>query len=135
MRRILMIMAVAVMGLAGACCFAQSSSEDEVYTAASTMPSFPGGADALQKWVAEHTVFPESALKEGITEGRVITQFVVTKTGKIGEVRIVRGSFPDFDAEAVRVVKLLPDFNPGKLDDWKPVDVWYTLPITFKAPK
>ena len=117
MRRILMIMAVAVMGLAGVCCFAQSGSEDEVYTAVSTMPSFPGGADALQKWVAEHTVFPESALKEGITEGRV------------------RGSFPDFDAEAVRVVKLLPDFNPGKLDDWKSVDVWYTLPITFKAPK
>lgn len=135
MRRILMIMAVAVMGLAGVCCFAQDGGEDKVYTAVSTMPSFPGGADALQKWVAEHTVFPESALEEGITEGRVITQFVVTKTGKIGEVKIVRGSFPDFDAEAERVVKSLPDFNPGKLDDWKPVDVWYTLPITFKAPK
>ena len=53
-----MIMAVAVMGLAGVC-FAQSGSEDEVYTAVSTMPSFPGGADALQKWVAEHTVFPD----------------------------------------------------------------------------
>ena len=135
MRRIIIFFVVAVIGWAGGHCFAQDSEEDKVYMAVSTMPSFPGGDGELMKWIDSHIVYPESAVKEGITEGLVIVKFVVTKTGKIGEVKIVKGHFPDFDAEAERVVKSLPDFNPGKKDGWNPVNVWYTLPINFKAPR
>ena len=67
---------------------------------------------------------------ESNIQGRVIVQFVVTKTGKIGDVKVVRGVDSALDAEAVRVVKTFPDFIPGR-SNGKPVNVWYTLPITF----
>ena len=60
-----------------------------------------------------------------------MVQFVVTKTGHIGEVKVVRGKDPDLDKEAVRVVKSLPKFNPGKMNG-NAVNVWYTLPVNFK---
>lgn len=60
-----------------------------------------------------------------------MVQFVVTKTGSVGEVKVVRSKDPDLDKEAVRVVKTLPKFVPGKMNG-QPVNVWYTLPITFK---
>ena len=68
---------------------------------------------------------------ENNIQGRVVVQFVVTSTGKIGEVKVVRSKDPDLDKEAVRVVKSLPNFIPGKMNG-QAVNVWYTLPITFK---
>ena len=64
--------------------------------------------------------------------GRVILQFVVEKDGHIGEVKVVRSIDPEIDAEAVRVVKSLPDFIPGR-QDGEPVAVWYTIPVSFKV--
>ena len=58
-------------------------------------------------------------------------QFVVTKTGSVGQVKVVRGKDPDLDREAQRVVKSLPKFIPGKMNG-NAVNVWYTLPINFK---
>lgn len=104
--------------------------EDHVFDAVEQNPQFPGGETALLKWVASHLKYPSVAQENGI-QGRVTVQFVVTKTGSIGQVKVVRGKDPDLDKEAIRVVKSLPKFTPGKMNG-HPVNVWYTLPITFR---
>ncbi|MCM1094017.1 MAG: energy transducer TonB [Muribaculaceae bacterium] len=104
--------------------------ENKVFNAVEQMPQFPGGDAELLKYIQQHLKYPPVAAENNI-QGRVIVQFVVTKTGKVGEVKIARGKDPDLDKEAMRVVKTLPDFIPGKMNG-QAVAVWYTLPITFK---
>lgn len=104
--------------------------DNKVFESVEQMPTFPGGDAALLKYVADHIRYPGPAQENGI-QGRVVVQFVVTKTGSVGEVKVVRSKDPDLDKEAVRVVKTLPKFVPGKMNG-QPVNVWYTLPITFK---
>ncbi|WP_279168726.1 energy transducer TonB [Muribaculum intestinale] len=104
--------------------------ENKVFTAVEQMPQFPGGEAELMKYIQKNLKYPPVAMENNI-QGRVVVQFVVTKTGKIGEVKVARGRDPDLDKEAVRVVKSLPDFIPGKMNG-QSVNVWYTLPITFK---
>ena len=104
--------------------------DDKVFEVVEQKPQFPGGEAALLKWVSEHIRYPAMAQENNI-QGRVIVQFVVTKTGDVGEVKVVRGKDPDLDKEAMRVVKSLPKFVPGKMNGHS-VNVWYTLPITFK---
>lgn len=104
--------------------------ENKVFTAVEQMPQFPGGDAELMKYIQKNLKYPPVAMENNI-QGRVVVQFVVTKTGKIGEVKVARSKDPDLDKEAVRVVKTLPDFIPGKMNG-QAVAVWYTLPITFK---
>ena len=104
--------------------------ENKVFTAVEQMPQFPGGEAELMKYISKNLKYPPVAMENNI-QGRVTIQFVVTKTGKIGEVKVARGKDPDLDKEAVRVVKSLPDFIPGKMNG-QAVNVWYTLPITFR---
>ena len=104
--------------------------ENKLFTAVEQMPQFPGGEAELMKYISKNLKYPPVAMENNI-QGRVTIQFVVTKTGKIGEVKVARGKDPDLDKEAVRVVKSLPDFIPGKMNG-QAVNVWYTLPITFK---
>ncbi len=104
--------------------------ENKVFAAVEQMPQFPGGESALMQYISKNIKYPPVAMENGI-QGRVVVQFVVTKTGKIGEVKIARGKDPDLDKEAMRVVKSLPDFIPGKMNG-QAVNVWYTLPVTFK---
>ena len=94
------------------------------------MPTFPGGDIALLNFVSKNLKYPESAIKDKI-QGKVILRFVVTKTGQVDKVEIVRSLQPDCDKEAIRVIKMLPKFTPGK-QDGKLVSIWYTMPITFK---
>ena len=103
---------------------------DHVFESVEQDPQFPGGQTALLKWVADHLRYPSVAQENGV-QGRVVVQFVVTKTGSIGEVRVARSKDPDLDKEAVRVVKSLPKFTPGKMNGHA-VNVWFTLPVTFK---
>lgn len=93
-------------------------------------PVFPGGEAALLKYVTDNIRYPSIAQENGI-QGRVIVQFVVTKTGAIGQVKVVQPNDPNLDNEAIRVVKSIPNFIPGKMNGHT-VNVWYTLPITFK---
>ncbi|MGN0213671.1 MAG: energy transducer TonB, partial [Muribaculaceae bacterium] len=93
-------------------------------------PTFPGGEAALMKWLQGHINYPPVAMENNV-QGKVIVQFVVTKTGKVGEVKVVRSVDRDLDKEAVRVCKSLPDFVPGRMNG-QAVNVWYTLPVTFK---
>ncbi|MCM1137370.1 MAG: energy transducer TonB [Duncaniella sp.] len=104
--------------------------DNQVFTVVEQKPQFPGGEAALLKWVNDHIRYPAMAQENNI-QGRVVIQFVVTKTGEVGEVKVARGKDPDLDKEAVRVVKSLPKFVPGKMNGHA-VNVWYTLPIQFK---
>ncbi len=104
--------------------------DNQVFQSVEQMPQFPGGDAALMKWIGEHIKYPTMAMENNV-QGRVVVQFVVTKNGTIGEVKVLRARDPDLDKEAVRVVKALPAFIPGKMNG-QPVNVWYTLPVQFK---
>lgn len=103
---------------------------EKVFTAVEQMPQFPGGDAELMKFLSKNIKYPTMAMENNI-QGRVIVQFVVTKTGAIGEVKVVRSVDRDLDREAVRVCKSLPKFTPGKMNG-QAVNVWYTLPVSFK---
>ena len=103
---------------------------EEVFFVVEDMPKFPGGDLALKRWIANHVKYPAVA-RENDIQGKVFVRFVVTSTGKVDKVQIVRGVDPLLDAEAVRVVKALPRWKPGYQRN-KPVSVWYTVPINFK---
>ena len=97
------------------------------------MPMFPGGDSLLLKYISENTKYPESAKANGI-QGRVIIRFCVTDVGGVDRISVLKGVDPELDAEAIRVVKTLPTFKPGK-QGGKPVNVWYMVPITFALSK
>ncbi len=103
---------------------------DEVFLIVEKMPEFPGGEAALRKFIAENVVYPPLAQENDIF-GKVYIRFVVTKTGAVGEVQVVRSVDKLLDDEAIRVVGELPNFKPGK-QRGKPVSVWYTVPIDFQ---
>ena len=107
--------------------------ETEVFHSAAHMPSYPGGDAALMKYLNDHMIYPEQAKNDGI-QGRVIVQFVVRKDGTIGDTKVSRGVDKYLNQEAIRLVKSLPKFSPGRNAIGDTVDVWYTLPITFKVP-
>jgi protein TonB len=103
---------------------------EKIFKSAEQMPQFPGGDAALMKYLQSHIQYPAMAAENNV-QGRVVVQFVVDKTGKVGEVKVVRSVDKDLDREAVRVCKSLPKFTPGR-QNGQPVSVWYTLPVTFK---
>ena len=108
----------------------QSSESEEVpFVVVEEMPMFPGGDRALLNYISENTIYPEASKAQNI-QGRVIIRFCVTAKGGVSLVSVIKGVAPELDAEAVRVVKTLPTFNPGK-QGGKPVPVWYMVPITF----
>ena len=102
----------------------------QVFHSVEQMPQFPGGEAALMKFLQSHINYPPMAAENNV-QGRVVVQFVVDKTGKVGEVKVVRNVDKDLDKEAVRVCKSLPKFTPGR-QNGQAVAVWYTLPVTFK---
>lgn len=104
--------------------------ENKVFDVVEEQPSFPGGQGALMQWLRDNIKYPVIAAENGI-EGRVIVQFVVSKTGSISNVAVVRGVDPSLDKEAVRVVSNMPNWTPGK-QNGTTVNVRYTLPVTFK---
>ena len=93
------------------------------------MPQFPGGKMGLLQFLNQNIKYPESAQQNGVS-GKVIVGFVVRKDGTISDVKIVKGRDHDLDKEALRVMKKMPKFKPGKLNG-KSVNVRYTLPIKF----
>jgi TonB family protein len=91
---------------------------------------FIGGQSELMAWLSTNMKYPEEAM-EANAQGRVLVSFVVNKDGSIDEVKVLRSVHPALDAEAMRVVKEMPKWKPGKKDG-KTVRVSYSLPITFK---
>ena len=107
-----------------------TSKEDTIYQICEIMPQFPGGEQAMMKYIAENVKYPEDA-KEKNQSGRVFLSFVVEKDGRVDDVKVLKSVCESVDNEAVRVVKAMPNWKPGK-QKGKPVRVSYCLPITFK---
>lgn len=112
---------------------AKSKTTDEAgitpYVAVDEMPMYPGGYPALAQFISRNIVYPDDAREKGI-QGKVIIKFCVTAKGSISLVSILKSVDPDLDREAIRIVKTITTFIPGKKDG-VPVPVWFMLPITF----
>ncbi len=106
---------------------------NEVFVIVEKMPQFPGGQTALKKFIKESKVYPKAAKENGI-KGRVFVTTIITKEGKIGKTRVVRGVDPSLDKEAIRVIKSMPDWTPG-MQNGIAVNVSYTIPVNFGAGK
>ena len=104
--------------------------ENKVFDIVEQQPLFPGGPAALMKYLSEHTKYPVVAQENGI-QGRVTVQFVVEKDGSISDVHVLRGVDPSLDKEAVRVVKSMPRWTPGKQNGIT-VRVNYRVPVLFR---
>ena len=104
--------------------------EEVVFQVVEEMPQFPGGLSEAMKFLAKNIKYPVEAQQAKI-EGRVIVRFVVGRDGSVSNVEVMRGVSPELDAEAVRVVSLMPKWIPGK-QRGKAVAVKYTMPIMFR---
>ena len=104
--------------------------EEEIFVAVEQAAEFPGGQGALMKWLSNNIRYPESAQQNDI-QGRVIVKFVVEKDGSIGAATILKGVDKDLDREALRVVKRMPKWQPGK-NNGVAVRSYFNLPVTFK---
>ena len=104
--------------------------KEETLTVVDVMPQYPGGDRELLKFIAQSIKYPTDAQEAGV-QGRVICSFVVDKKGNIVEPKIIRGIDPSLDAEALRVIGMMPRWTPGR-QDGRAVRVLYTVPITFR---
>lgn len=104
--------------------------EDRVYDVVEQMPQFSGGHEKLKEFIEKNKRYPKSLQDCGI-QGRVVVTFVVKKTGRISHAKVVRGVDPALDKEALRVVRKMPRWIPGKMGG-KNVDVRYTIPVDFR---
>ncbi len=116
------------------CAFTANAQEKEkkngdVYTEVEEMPEYPGGMEGLRNFLVENVTYPEKAKKNKIT-GKVYVSFVIDKNGAVTNTQIAKGVDPDLDKEAIRVVRLMEKWTPGK-QDGKAVNVQLTLPIQF----
>ena len=110
--------------------FVEEEVEPIAFAVVEDKPVFPGGDAALMKFIADNTKYPEIAKENGI-QGRVFIQFVIDKTGRVTKVQVAKGVDPYLDAEAKRVVAMLPNWSPGK-QRGKAVPVTFVVPINFK---
>ncbi len=104
--------------------------EKEVFIVVEEMPEYPGGSVELRKFIARSVKYPAEAQKEK-AQGKVYISFVVSSTGKVENAKIERSVSPALDAEALRVINLMPEWKPGK-QRGQAVSVEYTMPIEFK---
>ncbi len=135
MSRIIALISILFFSFMSRVTFAQSlpeksPSHDDVFIMVDKMPEFPGGKDAMQKFISKEIVYPEEAIAEHI-DGRVLLLVIIDKAGKIRNI-ISKGN-PDkiLEKEAIRVVKIMPNWSPGIQND-NAVDVQVSIPVMFK---
>lgn len=104
--------------------------EETIFVAVEQPAEFPGGPAAMMKWLNNNMRYPEAAQQNDI-QGKVVVNFVVEKDGSIAQVKIAKGVDKDLDREAVRVVKKMPKWQPGK-NNGVPVRSYFNLPVTFR---
>ena len=104
--------------------------ENKVFDVVEQMPSFPGGMQALMEYLGNNVKYPVVAQENGV-QGRVVVSFVVERDGSITDVKVVRSVDPSLDKEAVRVVKSMPRWIPGK-QNGQAVRVKYNVPVAFR---
>ncbi|MBP1616619.1 MAG: Outer rane transport energization protein TonB [Bacteroidetes bacterium] len=102
----------------------------KAFTGVEQMPQFPGGAQAMMDYLSKSIRYPEVAAKNGI-QGRVTVRFIVDETGAVTDIAVIKGLDPSCDQEAIRVVKAMPKWIPGK-QKGQAVPVYYTMPISYR---
>ncbi|HEX3386474.1 MAG TPA: energy transducer TonB [Mucilaginibacter sp.] len=111
----------------------EDTSQSKIFTSVEQIPMFPGGFEALYKYLTQNIHYPASAVKDKI-EGKVFLTFVVEKDGSLTDIKVVRGVSADIDTEALRVLKESPKWQPGTQNS-RPVRVQFTVPISFLLQK
>jgi periplasmic protein TonB len=103
-----------------------------IYDVVDDPADFPGGMEAARKYLSENMIYPESAIKKKL-EGKCYLKFIISDSGKVINVKVIRGVMdcPECDAEAIRVLRSMPNWEPGKING-KPVNSTFTLPVQFK---
>lgn len=99
------------------------------YTPMEVQPEFPGGEDKMMSWLAKNMRYPSGAQKAG-AQGLIVVSYLIDTSGQISNIEVLRSIHPDLDAEAIRIVKLLPKFKPGTIEG-KPTAMSYILPLRF----
>jgi len=107
----------------------ETSGGSEPFVMVEEMPVFPGGDTEMLTFIAQNVKYPPDAKEKNIS-GRVIARFCVTEKGFVERATIIKSVYPSIDAEALRVIRMLPQFQPGR-QGGKPVAVWYMVPVTF----
>ena len=109
---------------------ANKKDNSKVYVAVEVPAEFPGGHAALMKWISQNMMYPERAKKNNI-QGSVVVKFIVEKDGSISYPSVTKGVDQDLDNEALRLIKSMPNWNPGK-NNGEPVRSYYNLPVIFR---
>ncbi len=104
----------------------------ENYNVVEQMPEFPGGQDAMMKFISKNLRYPENAVENNV-EGKVVVKFIVNTQGAIRDIEVISKIKYGYglEEEAIRVLKIMPRWTPGKLNG-KPVNVYFSLPISFR---
>jgi len=110
-----------------------TNSADSVYYGVEQMPQYPGGDVELTKFIHDNLHYPQAAASAG-NEGRVTIRFIVNRNGDVTDVTVIRGFDASCDKEAIRVVKMMPKWIPGR-QNGHDVRVYYTLPVVYKLQK
>ncbi len=108
----------------------KENKSNEIFIVVENQPEYPGGVEAMEKFLSENIRYPIEAMKKGV-QGRVITKFIINKDGSLSDIDIVRGVDSLLDAEAIRVIGMMPKWKPGTQKD-KAVNVEFTLPVVFR---
>ena len=131
MKKLVFIALLSFIGMTNV--FAQqetTTTAEKVFDQVDEMPSFPGGKDAMMEFLSKNIKYPVVAEENGI-QGRVLVKIVVKKDGTIDSPIVVKGVDPSLNKEAIRVVKTMPKWIPGK-QKGEPVNVSFTVPVTFR---
>ena len=131
MKKLIFIALLSLIGMTNV--FAQqetTATAEKVFDVVDEMPSFPGGQGAMMEFLSKNIKYPIVAEENGI-QGRVLVKVVVKKDGTIDSPIVVKGVDPSLIKEAIRVVKTMPKWIPGK-QKGEPVNVSFTVPVTFR---
>ena len=134
MKKIAFLLFVALLGTttitAQKTVISKNQSKDKVFDVVEQMPEFPGGQDSLMTFLMRTMKYPKEAMDKGV-QGRVVVKFVIEKDGQVSEPEIVKSVYPALDEEARRVIRCMPNWQPGK-QSGKVVRVYFTMPVTFR---
>ena len=131
MKKLIFIALLSLIGMTNA--FAQqvtTTTAEKVFDVVDEMPSFPGGQGAMMEFLSKNIKYPVVAEENGI-QGQVLVKIVVKKDGTIDSPKVIKSVDPSLDKEAIRVVKTMPKWIPGK-QKGEPVNVSFIVPVTFK---
>lgn len=110
----------------------ESADNNKIFVEVEQQASFPGGQVEMMKFLANNIRYPEAAQANNV-QGRVVVKFVIERDGSISNVQVVRSVDADLDREAIRVIKKMPRWEPGR-NNGVAVRTWFTIPLTFRTP-